>query len=350
MASLQQLSPHMSIAACFEDDDLLQLILGHLAEADLHAAASLCKRWQTLAIPAKVQLVKQIANHWSRGDAGQHELPEGFRRTSKQLSVATFLADKRAKNTVQQNPDVMASLSEEEQHGFLNMVNSYECGGLPVVLEGDGDIFARQVVASFAHMQGHGLVRPFIIVCPTSRTSFWVDKCARLPSLRVLLNQGSPADRIQAQVGGNWDVLITSYALAIKDLKFLKKPPWRMAVWDDGVRELQRGWRKGSATHNLQAAVSKRGMGNAFCIMLSPTRVTDLKSVNWLVTEHLGSTYQHFGMGTYSLQSWIQSLAKELAPHFAAPRAKGLEECTTIAEEAWLAASQLMLDKVCRPV
>ena len=340
----------MSIAACFEDDDLLQLILGHLAEADLHAAASLCKRWQTLAIPAKVQLVKQIANRCSRGDASQHELPKVFRGKLKLLSVATFRADQRAKNTVQQYPDVMASLSEEERQGLLNMVNSFECGGLPVVLEGDGDIFARQVVASFAHLQGHGLVSPFIIVCPTGRTSFWVDKCARVPSLRVLLNQGTPADRIQALVGGNWDILITSYALAIKDLKFLKKPPWRMAVWDDGVRELQRGWRKGSATHNLQAAVSKRGMGNTFCIMLSPTRVTDLKSVNWLVTEHLGSTYQHFGMGTYSLQSWIQSLAKELAPHFAAPRAKGLEECTTIAEEAWLAASQLILDKVCRPV
>ena len=41
---------------------------------------------------------------------------------------------------------------------------------------------------------------------------------------------------------------------------------------------------------------------------------------------------------------------EELAKHFAAPRAKGLEKCTTIAEEAWLAANQLILDKVCRPV
>jgi len=209
-------------------------------------------------------------------------------------------------------------------------------------------------------MRAHGLVRPFIIVCPTGRMPFWVDKCARDPSFRVLLNQGTPKDRCQALRYTKFDILITSYTLAIKDLKFLRKIAWQITVWDDGVRELQRGWRKASATHNLQGALSCRSK-KMFCILLSPTRVTDLKSVNWLVSEHLGSMYSIFNHDTLdcsfdtrdirhgSWRNWIHELANELALHFAAPRAKGLEECTTIAEETLLAAKQLTLDKVCRP-
>jgi SNF2 family DNA or RNA helicase len=91
-----------------------------------------------------------------------------------------------------------------------------------------------QTICHIACEHGAGrLVRPVLILCPTSLASNWQDECARFaPFLEVTVLHG--ADRREhREAAERADVVITTYPLLSRDEEWLTGREWHMLVLDE---------------------------------------------------------------------------------------------------------------------
>ena len=88
------------------------------------------------------------------------------------------------------------------------------------------------------HMRSHGVNGPFMVLGPLSTLPNWEAEFARwAPDFPALLYHGSREERVEMQraalKGGRKDidekfpVVITSYEIAIADIKFFQKLHWK---------------------------------------------------------------------------------------------------------------------------
>lgn len=100
---------------------------------------------------------------------------------------------------------------------------------------------------------------PFLLICPTSLLYNWVHECEQFsPSLRVFVHHGQTRlheDDLKSL--NEWDVVITSYQLAVRDDELFHQVKWNGLVLDEAqhiknVETKQRRVMKGiKATHRI---------------------------------------------------------------------------------------------------
>ncbi|WP_017726880.1 DEAD/DEAH box helicase [Halalkalibacterium ligniniphilum] len=74
---------------------------------------------------------------------------------------------------------------------------------------------------------------PFLLICPTSLIFNWVHECKRFaPSLRVYVHHGS-ARQTEWLDKSKWDLVITSYPLAVRDEEFWHQMKWNGLILDE---------------------------------------------------------------------------------------------------------------------
>lgn len=115
---------------------------------------------------------------------------------------------------------------------FLGYLGRYRFGG---ILADDMGLGKTLQVLSYLEHQRHALGEaPNLIVCPTSVTHTWVNEAARfVPEMRVtLLSAGSGREAIY-RTARDFDLLVTSYALARRDAESLGKIGFRTVVLDE---------------------------------------------------------------------------------------------------------------------
>ncbi|KAF8521260.1 SNF2 family N-terminal domain-containing protein [Hysterangium stoloniferum] len=98
-----------------------------------------------------------------------------------------------------------------------------------------------QVIAFLALLKERGPMGPHLIVVPSSTLENWIREFMRFaPSLDVRAYYGSLKDRVQLRQdlrSEEWDVLVTTYALAQgdeRDRKFFRKYEWQCCIFDEG--------------------------------------------------------------------------------------------------------------------
>jgi hypothetical protein len=115
---------------------------------------------------------------------------------------------------------------------FLGYLGRYRFGG---ILADDMGLGKTLQVLSYLEHQRHEIGKaPNLIVCPTSVTHTWVNEAARfVPGMKVtLLSAGSGRDAIY-RTAADYDLLVTSYALARRDAESLNKIGFRTVVLDE---------------------------------------------------------------------------------------------------------------------
>lgn len=115
---------------------------------------------------------------------------------------------------------------------FLSYLGRYGFGGILADDMGLGKTL--QVLTYLEYRRTHAGAAPNLIVCPTSVTHTWINEAARfVPHLKVmLLSAGSGRDAIYKSAH-NYDLLVTSYALARRDADSLNKLGFRAVVLDE---------------------------------------------------------------------------------------------------------------------
>ncbi|MBB62098.1 MAG: helicase [Pseudomonas sp.] len=115
---------------------------------------------------------------------------------------------------------------------WLQALRELHCGGIL----GD-DMGLGKTLQTLAHLliekEAGRLDRPALVVMPTSLIPNWQDEAARFaPQLRVLALQGSGRRKHFAQLG-EYDLLLTSYALLTRDIESLRQQPLHLLVLDE---------------------------------------------------------------------------------------------------------------------
>ncbi len=115
---------------------------------------------------------------------------------------------------------------------FLAYLGRYRFGGILADDMGLGKTL--QVLSYIEHRRAELGGAPNLIVCPTSVTHTWINEAARfVPQLKVtLLSAGSGRDAIY-KTADDYDLLVTSYALARRDAESLNKIDFRAVVLDE---------------------------------------------------------------------------------------------------------------------
>ena len=115
---------------------------------------------------------------------------------------------------------------------FLAYLGRYRFGGILADDMGLGKTL--QVLTYLEHRRTGIGSAPNLIVCPTSVTHTWINEAARfVPQMKVtLLSAGSGRDAIY-KTAGDYDLLVTSYALARRDAESLNKIGFRAVVLDE---------------------------------------------------------------------------------------------------------------------
>ncbi|NHC11433.1 DEAD/DEAH box helicase [Stutzerimonas degradans] len=115
---------------------------------------------------------------------------------------------------------------------WMQALRALDVGGIL----GD-DMGLGKTLQTLAHLllekQAGRLDRPSLVVMPTSLIPNWQDEAARFtPQLRVLTLHGSDRQRHFAQLG-EYDLLLTTYALLPRDIEQLVAQPMHLLVLDE---------------------------------------------------------------------------------------------------------------------
>ena len=101
-----------------------------------------------------------------------------------------------------------------------------------------------QSIAMLAHLNQQGVSGPFMVVGPLSTLHNWHNEFKKwAPGFESVIYHGSKETRksimgsyFRGKAEKHFPVMITSYEIVIRDMKELKKIPWKFAIIDEGHR------------------------------------------------------------------------------------------------------------------
>lgn len=183
-----------------------------------------------------------------------------------------------------------AVLRSYQQQG-LNWLVFLRTFGLGGVLADDMGLGKTLQTLSFMlYEKQHGrLTKPALIVCPTSLLGNWQNEAARFtPALSVLQVYGAKRRPLFEQLA-DYDVIVTSYPLLVRDLPLYRQREFSLVVLDEAQHIKNAG---------SQASQSVRALKREFSLALSGTplenHLGELKSLFDFVLPGLLGTEAHF--------------------------------------------------------
>lgn len=135
---------------------------------------------------------------------------------------------------------------------FLNYLSSFQFGGILADDMGTGKTI--QVISYLQHRKDAEGPRPSLVIAPTSVTHTWEKELSRFaPGLSSLrLQSGSERHALIDEIP-NYDVVITSYALARLDAQFLERHQFRTLILDEAQNAKNPSSQIAKVVRNLRA-------------------------------------------------------------------------------------------------
>jgi SNF2 family DNA or RNA helicase len=126
----------------------------------------------------------------------------------------------------------------------------------------------------------------FLVVCPKTVIEHWEDKIVNFcPNLKVHKHHGPKRDQRLSGLGKDYNIVITSYGILLRDINFFSKVEWD-AVFLDEAHFVKNN---DTATHNAVCRVNAKVR---VCLSGTPleNRLEELKSIfDFLIPGYLGS-------------------------------------------------------------
>lgn len=177
---------------------------------------------------------------------------------------------------------------QQEGLNWLCFLRNYGLGGILADDMGLGKTL--QTLSFLLHQKQQGnLQRPALIICPTSLLGNWQAETARFTSELTVLPLHGPQRQADFEKTGNYDLVLTSYPLLIRDLKFYQKQQFSCVILDEAQHIKNSG---------SQTAKGVRSLQSRFRLALTGTplenHLGELKSLFDFVLPGLLGTEQHF--------------------------------------------------------
>ncbi|KAF6014509.1 hypothetical protein HII13_000854 [Brettanomyces bruxellensis] len=122
--------------------------------------------------------------------------------------------------------------------GMQWLVTLYQNGLNGILADEMGLGKTLESIAMLAYLYEQGISGPFLICCPLSTVSNWVDEFHRFASTFNVIAYVGPKDK-RANLRRTLfhaNVVVTSYEISIRDSKYLEKKDWKYLIVDEGHR------------------------------------------------------------------------------------------------------------------
>ena len=132
-----------------------------------------------------------------------------------------------------------ATLRDYQKEGFNWLADRYEHDANGILADEMGLGKTIQTITLLAHLAlKHEVWGPHLIVVPTSVILNWEMEFKKfLPGFKILSYYGNPEERKTKRIGwlddDKWNVVITSYNLAVTDEFSFKRRPWHYFILDE---------------------------------------------------------------------------------------------------------------------
>jgi superfamily II DNA or RNA helicase len=182
--------------------------------------------------------------------------------------------------------DTKLNLRNYQQHGLQWLWWLYQNGLHGLLADEMGLGKTHQAMALLSCIKSVAKKPRFLVICPTTVLDHWIDKIeAFCPNLNAIKHHG-PKRNIHAVVSSSdFDVLVTSYGVVLRDIKQLGNEVWEAVVLDEAH------FVKNNETATYQA-VCRLNAKFRLCLTGTPmeNRLNELKNIfDFLVPGYLGS-------------------------------------------------------------
>ncbi|MBX5437433.1 MAG: DEAD/DEAH box helicase [Alicyclobacillaceae bacterium] len=187
-------------------------------------------------VPVEVVVADDADGAASSGaDADGSDRPEGAFHPLGALRVLLGAGEVRLLPPPQ---GLRGTLRHYQQYGFSWLVHLRNAGFGACLADDMGLGKTIQVIACLLHLKETGRAEgPHLLLCPTSLLPNWRSEVARFaPSLRVYVHHGSSREthaEAFAQAVRGYDVVLTTYATAVRDQELLGGIRWDTVVADE---------------------------------------------------------------------------------------------------------------------
>ena len=201
----------------------------------------------SLFLVEQMNMAEQIAVSAAEGQARKKRKAANGKSTVKSLGDAgDELSIKET--TDELCPGFEGLLRDYQLKGVQWLISLYQNGVNGILADQMGLGKTIQTIAFLCHMRAKGVFGPFLILGPLSTLPNWVSEFERwAPQFSAVLYHGSKQERAairsrtrlcdkQHGVDETFPVFVTSYEIAIADIKFLQKLEWKYIVVDEGHR------------------------------------------------------------------------------------------------------------------
>ncbi|XP_031743556.1 probable helicase CHR10 isoform X3 [Cucumis sativus] len=177
-----------------------------------------------------------------------------YERRLKAAAKLILLHDSGSDNSSESSPDfgVTATLKPYQIDGVQWLIRRYHLGVNVILGDEMGLGKTLQAISFLSYLKVHQISpTPFLVLCPLSVTDGWVSEIVKFaPCLKVLQYVGDKETRRNARrrmcehateqpvsdALFPFDILLTTYDIALMDQDFLSQIPWQYAVIDEAQR------------------------------------------------------------------------------------------------------------------
>lgn len=215
--------------------------------ADNILESSLNKRKREEDVENHEEVVKKVKTRKGKGKVAkkgkvQHDITKMLSQKVSDSTTSTKQAIETAQSQsthTQKQPKLVTGcvMKDYQLDGLEWLITLYENGLNGILADEMGLGKTLQCIAFLCFLIENKIEGPFLVVAPLSTLSNWYNEITKFaPALKVLMYRGSKNERLKLKIANNYNIVLTSYEICIRDYNKLNSTSWKYLIVDEGHR------------------------------------------------------------------------------------------------------------------
>lgn len=200
-------------------------------------------RLNTLILKSQIYaniIADNIIDNTSKKKRARNESPQpakAQKTASGKRDILSMLKNPKPETTFQPSLITGGTMKDYQLDGLEWLLTLYENGLNGILADEMGLGKTLQCIAFLSYLISNGVTGPFLVVVPLSTLSGWFNEVQRFaPSMKVLKYTGTKQERQKIKLNSDYNLILTSYEISIRDFTKLNSVSWKYLIVDEGHR------------------------------------------------------------------------------------------------------------------
>lgn len=185
-------------------------------------------------------IADNIIDNTSKKKRARNESPQPLKAqktSSGKRDIMSMLTNPKPETTYQPSLITGGTMKDYQLDGLEWLLTLYENGLNGILADEMGLGKTLQCIAFLSYLISNGVTGPFLVVVPLSTLSGWFNEVQRFaPSMKVLKYTGTKQERQKMRLNADYNLIITSYEISIRDFNKMNSVSWKYLIVDEGHR------------------------------------------------------------------------------------------------------------------